>query len=278
MAEISLRTVFNQNPQGDGGQGDNGGQPAGNPDDEKAKAGGEGGKPEAKPEGGSPKGGGDGGTAEPAAWVSQLPDDLKGNTDTVKRLSKFAKIGELAKSYLELESRAGNAAAIPGKDSSEEERAAFWKKLGKPEEKTGYSIAKDKEAGVFLDMAHGSNLTDAQATAVFEHIRKLGTEQIRAQKDALDRKYEETEAALKKEYGGRFDEKIELLRRGAKLVDGGMGKYLESSGLLAEPGIVRAFIKLGELTAESGAPRGGGTPAGEYKGAADGGGFGFRKT
>jgi hypothetical protein len=171
----------------------------------------------------------------------------------------------------------GNAAVIPGKDGTAEERAAFWKRLGKPETKDGYSIAKDKEAAVLLDMAHGADLTDAQATAVFDHIRKIGTEQLRAREEALDRKYRETEAALKKEYGGRYGEKLELLRRGAKLVGDDTAAYLEGSGLLSEPNIVRAFIKLGELTAESGAPRGGGTPDAEYKRARDGGGFTFGK-
>ena len=37
------------------------------------------------------------------AWTSQLPEDMRSNADIMKQLVKFSKIGELAKSYSELQ-------------------------------------------------------------------------------------------------------------------------------------------------------------------------------
>jgi hypothetical protein len=231
--------------------------------------------PETKPEGaadpapkevgkGSGADGDTGGTD--AAWMKQLPEELKGNPDAVKRLAKFGKIGDLAKSYIELENKAAGMTGVPGRDAGAEEIAAFWKKMGKPEAKEGYSIAGQKESAVFLDAAHGANLTDAQATAVYEHLKTIGQAQLEAAKEAASRRLADTEAALRKEYGGKYDEKYAFLKRGLSAVGKEAAQQFLVSGLAGHEGVVKAFITLGETNAESGAPRGGSGGGGKNKG------------
>lgn len=268
-----------QNQEGNGNQAENGNQRPGNADSlASIMAGAQGTAPEPKP---ATRETGEGnGTAavKPAAWTNQLPEELRGNPELLARLAKFQKLGDMASSYLELEGKLGKAAPIPDRNAPAAERAAFWKRLGKPETKEGYSIAKQENGEVFLEAAHAANLTDEQATAVFEHIRKLGETQLAAVQERQARQYAETEAVLKKEYGEKYPEKVELLRRGLKLAGDDVGPLLNRAGVAGHPGIVRAFITLGELTAESGSPRSrGGGPDGP-KSIRDGARFSFKQT
>ncbi|MDR1240013.1 MAG: hypothetical protein LBK27_07855 [Treponema sp.] len=268
-----------QNQGGNGNQADNGNQQAGNADSlASIMAGAQGKEPGPKPATGDTGEGGGTEAVKPAAWTNQLPEELRGNPEAVARLAKFQKLGDMAASYLELEGKLGKAAVIPDKNTAAAERAAFWKRLGKPEAKEGYTIAKQENGDVFLEAAHAANLTDEQATAIFGHIKKLGETQLAAAREQQDRQFAETEAALKKEYGAKYPEKVELLKRGLKLAGEDAGPLLNRAGVAGHPGIVRAFITLGELTAESGSPRSrGGGPDGP-RSIRDGAKFAFKQT
>mgnify|MGYP003328640021 CR=1 FL=1 len=63
-------------------------------------------EPEAKPDNGNKAEGTEKSQnkQELPAWTSQLPEELRSNADVMKQLGKFMKIGDLAKSYSELES------------------------------------------------------------------------------------------------------------------------------------------------------------------------------
>jgi hypothetical protein len=270
----------NQNQEGNGNQADNGGRP-GNADSLASimtGANAKGSEPGPKPAKGDTGEGNGTEAGKPAAWTSQLPEELKGNPEALTRLAKFQKLGDMAFSYLELEGKLGKAALIPDKNTPAAERAAFWKRLGKPETKDGYSIAKQENGDVFLDAAHAANLTDEQATAVFEHIKKIGETRIAAVREQQTRQFAETEAALKSEYGSRYPEKIELLKRGLKAAGEEAGRLLNEAGIAGHPGIVRAFITLGELTAESGSPRSRGGGQNGPRSIRDGAKFSFKET
>ncbi|MDR2159861.1 MAG: hypothetical protein LBP23_07320 [Treponema sp.] len=269
----------NQNQGGNGNQADNGNQSTGNADSlANIMTGAQGKEPGPKPATRDTGEGNGTDAAKAAAWTNQLPEELKGNPELLTRLAKFQKLGDMAASYLELEKRLGKAAIIPDRNAPADERAAFWKRLGKPETKEGYTIAKQENGDVFLEAAHAANLTDEQATAVFEHIKKLGETQIGAIREKQAQQFAETEAALKSEYGDRYPEKIELLKRGLKIAGDDVGTLLNGAGIAGHPGIVRAFITLGELTAESGSPRSrGGGPAGP-RSIKEGAKFSFKQT
>jgi hypothetical protein len=243
-----------------GGSTDNGNQQPGNVDALKNAFAGA--KPETKPGNGDTAEGGAGtGNAETklAPWAEQLPEELRGNREHADRLSKFAKVGDMAKAYLELEAKL-SAAAVP-KDAE------------------AYAMAKDKERGgdVFAAAAHAANLTAPQADALFKNLSEAGAKNIEAAKAVQDRQMRETAEALRREYGGRYDEKIELLTRGLAAAGPDVGKLLSQAGLGGNPEIIRAFIRLGELTAESGSSRGGesGRP---LKSIMDGGSFEYKDT
>mgnify|MGYP003301338703 CR=1 FL=1 len=63
------------------------------------------------------------------AWTQQLPEEMRNNKDVMAQLTKFAKIGDMAKSYSELESKLGKSLVQPGENASAEEVQAFYEKL-----------------------------------------------------------------------------------------------------------------------------------------------------
>jgi hypothetical protein len=207
-----------------------------------------------------------------APWAEQLPEELKGNPEIAGRLAKFTKVGDMAKAYLDLEGKPVGV-TIPGAEASPEEAAAFWEKAGKPKNAEGYAFAKDPDAGPFAKMAHESNLTDAQARAVYTRLKALGEAQMQAAQQQQKQAFVETEAKLKEEYGSKYPEKIEYLKRGLQAAGPQVGDLLRNAGIAGHPDIVRTFILFGEMTSESGGARGGG--AAQLKSIMEGGGFAY---
>ncbi|MDR0597034.1 MAG: hypothetical protein LBG14_00825 [Treponema sp.] len=235
-------------------------------------------KPAENPEtGGNAKGnetaGGGTAGAKLAPWTEQLPEDLRGNPDHAGKLAQFAKVGDMAKAYLELEGKLSGAATVPGADASPETVAAFWEKAGKPNSAEGYAFAKEPDAAPFAQLAHESNLTNDQAQAVYTRLKALGQQQAQALQQQQMAEYGETERALKEEYGSRYPEKIEFLKRGMQAAGPSVGALLQNAGVAGHPDIVRAFIRFGEMTAESGGARG--TDATRLKSIMEGGGFAY---
>lgn len=213
--------------------------------------------------------------ADLPAWTSQLPEELRSNTDVMKQLTKFGKIGDLAKSYSELEKKLGSSLVKPGENSSDEEKEAFYRKLGKPESAAGYEI-EDKD-GILKELAFKHNLTNEQAKALFTELNALGQKQIEDSAKAVIQQAADTEKSLRDEYGNKYETKLEMLKRGVQAYGGPqLAKALQDAGLLANEIIVRHFIKLGEMNAEAGTFNKGEAAPEKYKSTAEGGTFTFK--
>ena len=242
-------------------------------------AGAEGGKPDAKPgQGNGAAGGTDAGGVEQklAAWTEQLPPEMRGNPETAAKIARFAKVGDMARAFLELEGKASEA-ALPGKDATPEETAAFWEKAGRPRTADGYAFANDREheGAAFAEAAFRANLTAEQADAMFKGLGEAGERRLQAMRQAQARQLGEAAAALSEEYGAKYNEKMELLTRGLAAAGPNVGRLLSQAGLAGNPEIIKAFIAFGQMTAESGAARGGG--AGEpMRSIMDGGSFEYK--
>lgn len=222
------------------------------------------------------KGNGQEKAADLPAWTSQLPDELKNNADVMKQLTKFGKIGDLAKSYSELEGKLGKSLIQPGKDASEEELNSFYQKLGKPERAEAYSIKGD-EAQAFRELAYKNNLTDAQAVSLYEQFKAMGEKAVQQQQLATAQKAKATEDALKAEYGNAYADKLKLLQRGVQTYGGPtLGAKLKQSGLLYDQDVVKMFILLGEQSQEAGSYNKGTSAPKEYKSTSEGGSFTFK--
>jgi hypothetical protein len=267
------------------GSADNGGQHAGNADLlNSAFAGAEGAKPDAKPgtgdaaAGGSNAGSGETKTDKPTVqpWMEQLTPETRNNRQHAEKLAKFAKVGDLAQAYLELEGKTG--VTLPAQDAAPEAVAEFWGRLGKPKAAEGYSFAADKnrQGEVFAQAAFAANLTEAQAAAMFKGLGETGERQAQALNEARQRQHTETVASLQKEYGSRYPEKMELLTRGLMTAGPNVANLLSQAGLSGNPEIVKAFIAFGEMTAESGGAKGGNAGGQSMKPLSEGGSLDYK--
>lgn len=187
------------------------------------------------------------------AWGAQLSKELKENKDAVKALAKFEDISSLASSYIELEKKLGSMHAIPGKEATKEELDAFYKKLGKPDAADKYGFKQEWDAEKrFAEAAYEANLSDAQAKSLYAFFHKIGEDQQAQFAEAVKKQAEEADAALKKEFGNKVSEKMELYTKGLKAFGTApVFSQLEKTGLAYHPDFVKMFIKIGKALGES---------------------------
>lgn len=235
-------------------------------------------KPEDEPAGESgekSEGSTDDSTNANPAWMEQLPEEYR-TGDNAKQFAKFAKIADMAKAYSELESKTGNMVTLPAEGTSAEDLQKFYEKLGKPATADEYEMP-DESADFFKKIAYDNNLTKAQAKAVFLAVAEHGKNVIEQSLADAQNAANETDKALRKEYGSKYSEKIALLKRGIAAYGGNsLGLKLQKSGLLYDSDVVKLFIALGEQNAEAGAiSKGTGGGNDEYVSTAQGGHFKF---
>lgn len=187
------------------------------------------------------------------AWGAQLSKELKENKDAVKALAKFEDISSLASSYIELEKKLGSMHTLPGEKATKEELDAFYKKLGKPDAADKYGFKQEWDAEKrFAEAAYEANLSDAQAKSLYAFFHKIGEDQQAQLAEAVKKQAEETDAALKKEFGNKVSEKMELYTKGLKaFASDSIFSQLEKTGLAYHPDFVKMFIKIGEALGES---------------------------
>jgi len=212
------------------------------------------------------------------AWGAQLSKELKENKDAVKALAKFEDISSLASSYIELEKKIGTMHTLPGEKATKEELDAFYKKLGKPDAADKYGFKQEWDAEKrFAQAAYEANLSDAQAKSLYAFFHKIGEDQQAQLAEAVKKQAEESDAALKKEFGNKVSEKMELYTKGLKAFGSApVFSQLEQTGLAYHPDFVKMFIKIGEALGESRTVLGDGKAlTGGITPARDGGTFSF---
>lgn len=103
-------------------------------------------------------------------WRSALPDDLK-NHEFVK---DYSKPGDAIRDFVNLKQEAASMLKVPGKDATDEQRAAFYNALGRPESPDKYTIGKpeglpdyvpysQENEAAFRTLVHETGLSDSQA-------------------------------------------------------------------------------------------------------------------
>lgn len=201
------------------------------------------------------------GTAQPTAsagpaWTAQLPKDLQGH----EKLTKLATIGDLGKAYLELEGKSANAVIPPGEGATDDERAAFYERLGRPKAAEEYELARELPKGLssdpeyektFKEAAHKAGLTKAQAQELFAKVANHQTAKIvdglkaatAAQQAAVDK--------LKADWGASYDENVTKAHRAFKqLGSEELATFMEQSGLGNHPLILKTFRGLWDKIAD----------------------------
>jgi len=196
----------------------------------------------------------DGGDKAPA-WTAQLDKDLQGN----ERLTQFKTIGEMGKTLLELEGKSKNALYIPGETSTDEEKAAFYSKLGRPESPDKYTYTRPADLPpeipytaevetVYKQLFHKVGLSDAQAKEITETHLNLAKQGLELQQKTEREETEKAINTLKDEWkGDAFKENSELAVRAFRELGGGEEgkKFIEETKVNGIPlGNHPIFLKI----------------------------------
>jgi hypothetical protein len=191
-------------------------------------------------------------------WRATLPDDLK----ALPQAQKYATPADLLKGYVEAEKMIGRKGVqIPGENATPEEQAAFRAALGVPDAPDAYGLKapegvpaevwSDDAAKAFAAKAHEAGLTTAQAQAVAGWWAGTVAEQAKAAEDAAVAAREEATAAMKTEWGGQFNAKLDLAKRALDQFGGkAVAEIMTDTGLGNHPDVVRMFARIGEAIAE----------------------------
>jgi len=179
------------------------------------EGGGGGGEGEGGGEGdGDGDGEGAGDTDQKVDWRDGVPDDLKKVSD------RFNSRDDALRAIQDLQRRDGQV-RVPGKDASDEDRAAFSKAMGVPETAEGYEYPEVEEmtdaikaeregwSGVF----HANNISKTAADAMIQHATEIAAANMEAVA-AADKKYADDRVDdLKTEWGKDFERNDEFNKR-----------------------------------------------------------------
>ena len=139
------------------------------------------------------------------------------NKDNVATLSKFKTADDLAKSYIELETKVGaKGILVPGPDATPEEKEKHLNDLGRPPTPDGYKLdpvegmhesikVTDETSAHFNGAMHKIGLTNEQANAVNAMQMNFVNDAIKTQDAAELKASQDAETALRAEWKEHYD-------------------------------------------------------------------------
>lgn len=196
-------------------------------------------------------------TVEAPEWVKRLDGfDEKARG----RLSRFKSEKDLAKSYLEADSRLGRSVIIPGQDATPDERAAFWKRLGRPEKQDEYEldevylpdgVTKIGGEESFRRVAIEAGLTKDQARVLHKFAAQTAIDGLTSLKQQAEMKRKEAAQVLRKEYGEEYDRNLALLKKvRTRFGNDAFDRFLNTTGAGNDPDMIRFLVAIGKQMAE----------------------------
>ena len=196
-------------------------------------------------------------------WHGSIPSDLQGHAALSTFKNDAGGVGALAKSYVEAYKKLSEPVIerLDVKDSGTREK--LYTKLGRPDKPEAYGL-KDAD---LASHAHKAGLTQEQAKAVSDFLDSKGaadaTKRAGEREAAKEALVTGTAAALKTEWGAKYDAESALMKKGLendKFFSKDLRDKLTESGLIHHPDLARLANKLGHHAQEGGLLSGTGVP------------------
>lgn len=197
-------------------------------------------------------------------WTDQLPENLRGD----EKLTRFEKVGDLGKAYIDLEGKyRPDAVLIPGDDATDEDRTTFFNKLGRPDAPEGYEFADYKwpdgideiiktvakqDVEAFRPVMHKLGLNKVQADTLMNKYIEVGVEQWKKSKDEAIANQNKVKEDLQKEWGGNYKESLEVAKRGYEKagelagIKDEFSDFMEKVGFGDNPLFIKVFHAIGK--------------------------------
>jgi hypothetical protein len=211
---------------------------------------------------------GQGGTTTPH-WTDSIGDtELKGWAQN----KGFKELSDALVSYRGLEKlvgveRAGRTVAMPAKWDDAAEVNAFYDRLGRPKEPSGYKMPEKDVDPKLVEWARGTfydaGLTDRQAEKVLAKWQEMIGGRAAEAQSAKAAAVEQDKTALLKEWGAAHDENIMAGRRAAQAFGFDAGTLNKLEDALGYGGLLKFMSDLGNRVGEARTINGDGkTPGG----------------
>lgn len=156
-------------------------------------------------------------------WRTMLPEDLREE----EALKLYKDVPGLAKAMVNAKKVVGrDKVVVPNEKSKPEEWGAFYDAIGRPKTAGDYKFDVPEDLkGIFTDermnsareLAHKLGITSQQFEAYMQHEMESAVKLLevhdREEAEARQRAKQDAEDALRKEFGGAYDERILVAKR-----------------------------------------------------------------
>jgi len=193
-------------------------------------------------------------------FFNSLSADVKSNPS----MMKFEKASneEIAKSYINLQSKiSAKGLIVPGKNASKEEKAAFWKELGRPDTADGYQLElpKDLHKGIesdsktqkiFKTKCHEIGLNNEQTQLLHSWYLTEVSNAMKQQEEEDQKAVNEAKTALTSKWGTTYEGKLALANKVVNKFGGEKVLALFKDGLGANPMVLEMMANIGDALSE----------------------------
>lgn len=186
--------------------------------------------------------------AEVAEWMKGMDAEYSGNAS----MQHIPDLNTLAKNYIHAQKMMGkDKVVIPDHNASDEDREAFFDKLGRPKhgdykvsfEEAGYD--EDFQKG-FIEQAHKSGMMPEQAQGLLDYFHNQVTTASTQHEEASAAAVAKGMEDLKTEWGVGFDKNLGIAKTAVDtLTDDSFKAYLNESGLGNDPRMIKMFTAIG---------------------------------
>jgi len=184
-------------------------------------------------------------------WKASLSDEIRAD----KSLENIKDVEGLAKSYVHAQKLVGaDKIPVPNKHATEEDWKEVYKKLGRPEDASGYKYDLPEDQTIdetalknFSDQAHKLGLLPGQANGMVKFYNEMQAASLQEQDSVAIAARENSSKELKQEWGQAYDQKISQANNLAKTV--GIGELFDTNladgtKLGDNPVMIKAFAEL----------------------------------
>lgn len=154
-------------------------------------------------------------TADAPVWTDGIAEE---NRDGVK---DFTSVDALAKGYGALYAKMGSQVKMPDDTTTDDERSAFYQKLGRPEKADGYTRPELGDGEQFDEafltemaaVAHAEGVSDKQFGGFIERYIAYQAKSAEAKVATENAEADATQKQLHEEWAGNYDKNLEISKR-----------------------------------------------------------------
>lgn len=188
-------------------------------------------------------------------WKNLLPENIRGE----RCLDNIKLFPALAQSYVHAQKAIGaNKVVLPGANATEEEKAAFFTAIGRPETAEKYEFKGQLPEGVVLDEAKAKAFKEyafkngftqeAYNAAVAFDMERVAAEN-KAVQQAQEAEFTETSQKLQQEFGDKTAQVIAQCNKAVTTF--GLLDVLQKNHLENNYSVIKALASIGEKISES---------------------------